>query len=627
MNTKYTFDSGRSMVEILGVLVIIGVLSIGGIMGYNYAIAKNKANEITSELNLRAIVLSQQQTQSPKPAETTLTMEMGNTMKFGNEVSAKVSVNPEYFEITVADVEKQACELILQDYTTSAWMIINGTLYENTPTVCDTDKNTMTFVYKNDLGEKRNCATKGFFNITSYKCECAGGTYFDNTAKDCVCPAGTKWTGSECTESRCGDNEFEALDGGCVSCEDPESYSIAWSDPSAMALCNACPNRIASNKGCYYNHCNENEFLQSDGRCLSCNGVSNVDLGVDEGKICDICLACGNRFISKARCIHKDYCPDGFLGSKEGGGYTCFTCDEITSRITGTDTFAHNKCTACGNRSVIEDQNKYYCAKTTCDSDEFKGKDGICYKCTDGAVVAVDIQMDVDGNITSSECQKCANRSATENGMCIISDCPSGTYTKLSDGSCYDCSQETAFKSTQEECETGCASMGRRWTSLGWCKLNMCQKGENYSFAGDLNTCYPCRNRTASDGSAYSGNSDWAKEYCEEGCGNYIAGGWCYEKDSCERGSQFRAGTEKQYRFCTSCDYTEKVKMAGHEEHDKMCADCVTTPRFFADNYCYRCDSSESPVVTTAEERASCTKCPNRQINAEGKCELIKTEE
>ena len=73
--------------------------------------------------------------------------------------------------------------------------------------------------------------------------------------------------------------------------------------------------------------------------------------------------------------------------------------------------------------------------------------------------------------------------------------------------------------------------------------------------------------------------------------------------------------------------------MAGHEEHRKMCADCVTTPRFFAMNtdegyeYCYRCDSSESPVVTTAEERASCTKCPNRQINAEGKCELIKTED
>ena len=36
-------QTGRSMIEMLGVLAIIGVLSIAGLWGYQLAIAKHKA--------------------------------------------------------------------------------------------------------------------------------------------------------------------------------------------------------------------------------------------------------------------------------------------------------------------------------------------------------------------------------------------------------------------------------------------------------------------------------------------------------------------------------------------------------------------------------------------------------
>ena len=42
---KRTNESGRSMVEMLGVLAIIGVLSIGGIRGYSLAMNRYRANE------------------------------------------------------------------------------------------------------------------------------------------------------------------------------------------------------------------------------------------------------------------------------------------------------------------------------------------------------------------------------------------------------------------------------------------------------------------------------------------------------------------------------------------------------------------------------------------------------
>ena len=37
-------ESGRSMVEMLGVLAIIGVLSIGGIAGYTMSMDRHRAN-------------------------------------------------------------------------------------------------------------------------------------------------------------------------------------------------------------------------------------------------------------------------------------------------------------------------------------------------------------------------------------------------------------------------------------------------------------------------------------------------------------------------------------------------------------------------------------------------------
>ena len=45
MNFKKS-QSGRSMVEMLGVLAIIGVLSVGGIAGYSLSMRRHRANQI-----------------------------------------------------------------------------------------------------------------------------------------------------------------------------------------------------------------------------------------------------------------------------------------------------------------------------------------------------------------------------------------------------------------------------------------------------------------------------------------------------------------------------------------------------------------------------------------------------
>lgn len=50
MINQKKLESGRSMIEMLGVLAIIGVLSVGGIAGYSKAMLKYKTNKAIDEL-------------------------------------------------------------------------------------------------------------------------------------------------------------------------------------------------------------------------------------------------------------------------------------------------------------------------------------------------------------------------------------------------------------------------------------------------------------------------------------------------------------------------------------------------------------------------------------------------
>lgn len=51
---KHTQISGRSMIEMLGVITIIGVLSAGGLIGYSKGMRRHRLNETISEISVMA---------------------------------------------------------------------------------------------------------------------------------------------------------------------------------------------------------------------------------------------------------------------------------------------------------------------------------------------------------------------------------------------------------------------------------------------------------------------------------------------------------------------------------------------------------------------------------------------
>ena len=93
-------ESGRSMVEILGVLAIVGVLSVGSVWGLRMALDKNTSNEITHEITQRAVLIS-----SLKQHGQEVTLDEFKDLPFTEKYN--VQYNDEeggFFSLTLQDV-------------------------------------------------------------------------------------------------------------------------------------------------------------------------------------------------------------------------------------------------------------------------------------------------------------------------------------------------------------------------------------------------------------------------------------------------------------------------------------------------------------------------------------------
>lgn len=133
MKTLYKSEqSGRSMVEMLGVLAIIGVLSVGGIAGYSKAMAKFKTSKAldqvsTTVANVRtlysgqpnysglttaiaiqmgAIGVEMLSGQSPTSASTAYNAFNGSVTISATTVSGRKNAG---FELVFSGLSKEAC--------------------------------------------------------------------------------------------------------------------------------------------------------------------------------------------------------------------------------------------------------------------------------------------------------------------------------------------------------------------------------------------------------------------------------------------------------------------------------------------------------------------------------------
>ena len=125
MKNMHSQETGRSMVEMLGVLAIVGVLSVGGIAGYSQAMSKFKVTKAMDQVqtiitNIRTLYASQRTYTSLTPVQAQamgiLTEESIDNSKglnpFGGEIQFGVgdSVGSNRtFTVTYTGLTSEAC--------------------------------------------------------------------------------------------------------------------------------------------------------------------------------------------------------------------------------------------------------------------------------------------------------------------------------------------------------------------------------------------------------------------------------------------------------------------------------------------------------------------------------------
>ena len=103
--TKKNFENGRSMVEMLGVLAVMGVLSVGGVAMYTSAMNKHQANELMNAVSMRLMTLAAQRAQG-----TQLSLSEFGTGKVGTSTISVDAANTNAIVLTLSDVPAAICQ-------------------------------------------------------------------------------------------------------------------------------------------------------------------------------------------------------------------------------------------------------------------------------------------------------------------------------------------------------------------------------------------------------------------------------------------------------------------------------------------------------------------------------------
>ena len=224
---------GRSMVEMLGVLAIIGVLSVGGVYGYGVAMKKHKANELLHQASMLATTISAQ-IMSDKPLGNITDFGSGSNGTFSETVGTP---NDEQFTLQITDVDEAVCKQLQSMNGGMVRQVECGTADTN-------GKTTATLKFNNDLTSK---AVAGDYNddTTGKKCTDAGYQWCGGSCKkDCCdgkCTAGQTCVSGTCMNSECKNSDCSCINIGKASdeCSADKPYCVVTDESDGTCVATA----------------------------------------------------------------------------------------------------------------------------------------------------------------------------------------------------------------------------------------------------------------------------------------------------------------------------------------------------------------------------------------------------
>ena len=199
-------QSGRSMVEMLGVVAIIGVLSICALTFYAYLIDKHHANILSDEILQRSLDIKKQLDNRKR----NITLDKFDPQ---SKLGYTIDYDNVHIGIQVYDVPKRLCDMTLDQVKG----VLDSKIYsadgKTLLAECE-ENNTLVFVFEKVKTSKRQkgCPAGTPKNADPDTCECdLTQRYWEEATNTCVCWSGEEINGEcvkSCTTSDdCDDNE------------------------------------------------------------------------------------------------------------------------------------------------------------------------------------------------------------------------------------------------------------------------------------------------------------------------------------------------------------------------------------------------------------------------------------
>ena len=449
-------ESGRSMVETLGVLAIMGLLAIGGIIGYRWAMDKYRATDTINELNRRAIVHSTQLMMT----QTLNALEFPEETRMGYRVETSLLSGEKagYFEIALNGVEGGVCREILKaDWVWPILKRANGIEYDGDVGICRTDTGVrMAFVFPGDLSGKegdfrQRCEKDADCRSGCGICEggycesqCGEGTTcartYDNADFYACCMNEKILNGICCpmiSNGRCcasigsccpSERPLMDKDGNCHECGEENPVNVTGN----TVMCGICDGQEGRTKRdtCVLPCPPETPLMDSSGNCHRCDEYKHISV-VNSTKCLSVCDGSDDDihmertwFGAYAQCVYP--CADNEVTASLGNE-PCYPCSTqyaffITFR---PETECITKCDGSSEDRPKRRRLAYSNGHSVCMLDEcpathpIQDRDGTCHACTDASIPVGGVE---------ENCFKCPNR-ALRGTICIMADkCPKGTH-------------------------------------------------------------------------------------------------------------------------------------------------------------------------------------------------------
>ena len=326
------------MVEMLGVLAVAGVLSIGALSAYTYGMNKYRANEISENVSRMAFIASSQLLTGRDISLQEFDTDGSGVKIMGAYPVEGVAYDDDTFGLRVSGISDSVCEKIDQ----KEWNALVDLLI-NEDDICQDDNNTMEFIFANNMGQHEGCLGGFTGENCDEKISCEnGGTW---TPGGCECAEG--WYGPKC-DSDC--DGVKRSDGLCLACNAKSSFETIKEE------CDKCSNWV---------------YAYDTGKCSNC---SLPQAFLSTKKECD---KCPDREYNGNYCMptQKECNENQFL--RQGENYnSCIGCVAAT----------REECIQCEKKGYYYNEDIPKCAKV-CISGEFQLTNGTCVDCSKGSSI------------------------------------------------------------------------------------------------------------------------------------------------------------------------------------------------------------------------------------------------